>query len=390
MKLKLIAIFFAQLVLLNCLTYAQEQQVDLSFYSPPEQKTKLPIFTDQKIKNVIILIGDGMGFAQISAARIRIAGADGLLHLERMPIAGMVKTHSGNALITDSGAAATALATGHKTNNQMISMTPDGIILETILEAAQQKGMATGLVATSQITHATPAAFGSHVIARSNHTSIASQFLEHKIKVLLGGGKSYFLPKTIPGGKRNDGKNLFDEARSIGYTVVENRTDLLNSNSAYLLGLFADEGLTTKSPEPSLLEMTQKALFILKKDKNGFFLMVEGSQIDWESHGNNQGETIRQMLLFDEAVKEVLDFAEKDRQTLVVLTADHETGGMTINGGKLDGTKLNLEWTTKGHTGVVVPLFAFGPNAQHFTGLLDNTDIPKLISKLAGLNIFSN
>ena len=390
MKSKFIALFIALLALFNCLAFAQEENVDLSFYSPPEQKTKLPLIPDQKIKNVIFLIGDGMGFAQISAARIRIVGADGLLHLERMPIAGMITTHSINALITDSGAAGTALATGHKTNNQMISMTPDGKILETILEAAQQKGMATGLVATSQITHATPAAFGSHVIARSNHYSIASQFLEHKINVLLGGGKSYFLPKTIPGGKRSDNRNLFEEARSKGYAVVENRNDLLNSNSSYLLGLFANEGLTTKSPEPSLLEMTQKALSILKKDKNGFFLMVEGSQIDWESHDNNQEESIRQMLLFDEAIKEVLDFAEQDRQTLVILTADHETGGMTINGGSLNGTNVRLGWTTKGHTGVVVPLFAFGPNAQHFTGLLDNTDIPKLISKFAELNIFSN
>jgi alkaline phosphatase len=176
----------------------------------------------------------------------------------------------------------------------------------------------------------------------------------------------------------------------MGYDVVEHRDDLSNSEHMFLLGLFAHDGMTTKSPEPSLKEMTNKALAILQKNEAGFFLMVEGSQIDWRSHNQDQQGSIRQMLLFDEAVKEVLDFAEKDRQTLVLVTADHETGGMTINGGTLDGSNMNIKWTTRSHTGMPVPLFAFGPNAQQFTGVLDNTDIPKLISKFWELDIFTN
>jgi len=384
MRSKLV-IFFAFLFVINC---SQIKQVAPSYHTAVKQKTKLPLIPNKEVKNVVLLIGDGMSFAQISAARIHTSGANGLLYLERMPITGMIKTHSANKLITDSGAAATALATGVKTVNQRISMDPENKKLLTILEVSQQKEMATGLVATSQITHATPAAFGSHVKSRSNHSSIAIQLLEHKINVLLGGGKAYFLPKSNPDGKRNDDRNLIEEAQSQGYLFVNNREKLLTSNGSHLLGLFAEQGLTTRDPEPSLREMTKKALSILERTQKGFFLMVEGSQVDWACHDNDQEESIRQMLLFDEAIKEVLDFAEKDGQTLVIVTADHETGGLAINGGKLDGSKIQLGWTTKSHTGIVVPVFAFGPKAEHFSGVLDNTDIPILISNCLGIQNF--
>lgn len=378
-------IFFAFLLIVNC---SETKQVDTSFYPALLQDTKLPLLPDKKIKNVILLIGDGMSFAQISAARIHSKGADGLLHLERMPVSGMIKTHSTNNLITDSGAASTALATGVKTVNLRISMDPENKKLLTILEVAQQIEMATGLVATSEITHATPAAFGSHVKWRSNQSSIAVQLLEHKINVLLGGGKVYFLPESKPGGQRKDNRNLIEEAQSQGYQFVDSREKLLSSNGSYLLGLFAGEGLTTRDPEPSLREMTEKALSILENAPKGFFLMVEGSQVDWAAHDNDQEETLRQMLLFDEAVKEVLDFAVKDGQTLVIVTGDHETGGLAINGGQLDGSKIQLEWTTENHTGIVTPVFAFGPKAEYFSGVMDNTDIPILISNFLGVQNF--
>ena len=380
-----LAIFFAFLFVINC---SQIKQVDPSFYPASKQKTKLPLLADKKIKNVVLLIGDGMSFAHISAARIHSKGADGLLNLELMPVTGMIKTHSANELITDSGAASTALATGVKTVNERISMDSENKKLLTILEVAQQKEMATGLVATAEITDATPAAFGSHVKLRYNHSSIAIQLLEHKINVLLGGGKAYFLPTSQLDGKRNDNRNLIEEAQSQGYLFVNNREKLFAANGSYLLGLFAALELTTRDPEPSLREMTKKALSILENTQKDFFLMVEGSQVDWAGHDNDQEEVIRQMLLFDEAVKEVLDFAEKDGRTLVIVTGDHETGGLAINGGKLDGSKIRLGWTTKNHTGIVVPVFAFGPKAEHFSGVLDNTDIPILISNFLGIQNF--
>ncbi len=267
-------------------------------------------------------------------------------------------------------------------------MDPENNKLLTILEDAQQKEMATGLVATSMITYATPAAFDSHVKLRSNQSSIAIQLLEHKINVLLGGGKAYFLPTSKPNGERNDNRNLIEEAQSQGYTFVNDREKLFSSNGPYLLGLFAEQELTTRDPEPSLREMTKKAISILENTQKGFFLMVEESQIDWAGHDNDQEEIIRLMLLFDEAIKEVLDFAEKDGQTLVIVTGDHETGGLAINGGNLDGSKIQLAWTTKDHTAIVVPVFAFGPKAEHFSGVLDNTDIPLLISNCLGIQNF--
>ena len=358
---------------------------------PSSEDGLYPLFPpNSQVKNVVFLIGDGMGLAQVAAARIKTVGADGRLHIERMPIIGLVNTHSANSLITDSAAGATALATGYKTNNGMVSVSPDGKKLYTILEACRDRGMATGLVATSTITHATPAAFAAHVRSRGDQSTIALQLLENRVNVLLGGGKMFFLPQSQPGSKRKDERDLIVEAKKIGYTFVETREQLLKiTNIKYLLGLFQVGALTTTSPkEPSLAEMTQKAIELLSQNRKGFFLMVEGSQIDWACHANDPDNTIRQTVLFDEAVKAALDFALKDKRTLVVVTADHECGGMAINGGSLDGKNLNIGWTTKGHTGVPVPIYAFGPKAEQFTGLHDNTDIPRILARLLDIDNF--
>jgi len=341
-----------------------------------------------RVKNIVLLIGDGMGLTQVAAARIKALGAEGRLYIERMPVTGLINVHSADKLITDSGAASTALATGYKTRNGMIGVNPEGKRLLTILEAARNKGMATGLVVTSTITHATPAAFAAHVKSRYDELTIAVQMLENKVNVMMGGGRAYFLPKEL-GGKRRDGRNLIEEAKAIGYTYVETKDGLQAADGEYLLGLFQMEALTTTaSEEPRLAEMTAKAIEILSRNENGFFLMVEGSQIDWACHRNNPYETIRQTLLFDEAVKVVLEFATRDTSTLVVVTADHECGGMAINGGSLDGRNLEIGWTTGGHTGVPVPIFAHGPGAGYFTGLHDNTEIPRIFAKLLGIEGF--
>jgi len=341
-----------------------------------------------RVKNILLLIGDGMGLTQVAAARIKALGAEGRLYIERMPVTGLINVHSADKLITDSGAASTALATGYKTRNGMIGVNPEGKRLLTILEAARNKGMATGLVVTSTITHATPAAFAAHVKSRYDELTIAVQMLENKVNVMMGGGRAYFLPKEL-GGKRRDGRNLIEEAKAIGYTYVETKDGLQAADGEYLLGLFQMEALTTTaSEEPRLAEMTAKAIEILSRNENGFFLMVEGSQIDWACHRNNPYETIRQTLLFDEAVKVVLEFATRDTSTLVVVTADHECGGMAINGGSLDGRNLEIGWTTGGHTGVPVPIFAHGPGAGYFTGLHDNTEIPRIFAKLLGIEGF--
>jgi len=348
-----------------------------------------PLFPpNSQVENIIFLIGDGMGLTQIASARIKNYGGDGKLNIERMPVTGLINTHSAKELITDSGAAGTALATGYKTNNGMISVSPDGKKLLTILEACRDRGMSTGLVVTSTITHATPAVFASHVISRNDEATIASKLLENKVNVLLGGGKMFFLPESESGSGRQDERALLEEAKKIGYSFIQTRKELKEARGNYLLGLFQLEHLTTNSPEPSLAEMTEKAIELLSKNRKGFFLMVEGSQIDWACHDNDSGNTIRQTLLFDEGVKVTLDFALENKRTLVVVTADHECGGMGINAGSMGGNSLSIGWTTEGHTGVPVPVYAFGPQAERFMGLHDNTEVPRFFAQQLGIESF--
>lgn len=350
---------------------------------------KKDIQTDKNVKNLILLIGDGMGLAQITAGRIKIFGADGRLFMDEFPVVGLVTTHSANNLITDSAAAATAIATGYKTNNGMISVAPDGRRLYTILEACKDKGMAVGLVVTSTITHATPAAFASHVISRKEEPKIASQLIENKIDLLLGGGLCYFIPQTSEGSKRGDDLDLISKAEDLGYRVVKRRKELFDVQGGMVLGLFQFGPLTGEDPEePTLAEMTQRAIEILNQNDRGFFLMVEGSQIDWACHDNDTDNMLRQVRSFDEAVRVAIEFAIRDAHTLVVVTADHECGGASIVGGSLDGKELDIAWTSKKHTGVMVPVFAYGPGAGRFAGIYDNTRLAYMFAELLGIDFF--
>ena len=337
------------------------------------------------VRNVILCIGDGMGLAQVSAARIRVLGALGRLTMESMPITAVVTTCSADKLITDSGAAATALATGYKTRNGMIAVAPDNTKLRTILEACQAKGLSAGLVATSSITHATPAAFGSHSSSRGDEAGIAGQLLGNRIDDLLAGGRMFFLPDTITGSSRSDHRNLIDEATAAGYQYLSNRRELDQATAGRFLGLFQTGELTGDSLEPTLAEMTAAAIRTLRQDKDGFFLMVEGSQIDWGGHSNDIDAVIQEVVQFDAAVKACLEFASDDGHTLVVVTADHETGGLSIIAGFLNGDSLRVGWQSTDHTATQVPLYAYGPQAVRFTGALDNTDIPKKIALILGI-----
>ena len=341
-----------------------------------------------KAYNIILLIGDGMGLAQVTAARVKTRGAFGRLVMERMPVTGLVNTCSADALITDSGAAGTAFATGVKTDNDMIGMNPDPRSCPTILEACKKRGMATGLVATSTITHATPASFAAHVIDRNDEQTIAAQMLGNRVNVLLGGGREFFIPQSAPGSKRNDSRDLIKEAKKAGYAVAQNEAELEKSTSSNLLGLFQLGALVADSQEPTLAEMTRKAIGILSRNKDHFFLMVEGSQIDWACHDNDLDAMIGQVVEFDEAVKTALDFAVRDSHTIIIVTADHETGGLGIVEGSLDGKELKAGWLSKDHTPVMTPLFAFGPGSEVFTGVHENAEIPVLLAGLLGIGIF--
>ncbi len=361
---------------------------DLSFYQGPTETDLYPTLPSRSVRNVIFLIGDGMGLSQVTLARLKAVGLDGKLHLQRMPVNGTIRTHSANNLVTDSAAAGTALACGVKTDNGMIGMTPDHKQYRTILEAAQAKGMATGLVVTSAITHATPASFAAHVESRGDETTIAEQLLANRVDVLFGGGKEFFLPQSEPGSDRKDDKDLIAAARQAGYRLVETSEQLGAVDALPVLGLFGLKALMTAPPAPSLAALTEKAIDLLRDTrkgwfikKRGFFLMVEGSQIDWACHDNDAVHCVWETLCFDEAVKAALDFALADGRTLVIVTADHETGGLTIPGGRIDGSNIRVRWSTSGHSGSPVPVYAFGPKAELFAGVYDNTELPKKIAQ---------
>jgi alkaline phosphatase len=374
---------------------AKSDANDISFYRPSPTTETYPTFRGKKVSNIIFCIGDGMGLGQIELARMKAVGPDGVLYMERMPVVGFTRTYSADALVTDSAAAGAALASGVKTNNGMLGMAPDGTCYQTILEAAKAKGLATGLVVTSAITHATPAAFASHVTSRQMQNKIAEQLVENKVNVLLGGGRKFFLPKSDIHSGRKDEKDLINVAKRAGYTYVQTAEELKSAQGPYLLGLFQLGPLTTKSPEPTLAQLTAKAIEVLNhtekmlfSSKKGFFLMVEGSQIDWACHDNDANSTLRQTLLFDEAVKVAIEFALKDKRTLVVVTADHETGGLTITGGDLKCNDLDVSWSTGGHSAMAVPIYAFGPKADIFAGTYDNTEVPKKFARLLGIKSF--
>ena len=363
-----------------------------SFYRPASSDETLGNITGGKVRNVILCIGDGMGFNHVTLSRHEAVGPDKKLHMERLPVAGIMRTFSANKPITGSAAAATAMASGVKTNNGMIGMTPDKTPHSSILELLISDGWRSGLVATSAITHATPAGFASHVDQRSKQVEIASQMLNNEVDVLFGGGRKFFLPKGIEKGVRKDNRNLLVEAGQRGYQLIETRQQLLVLKQFPVLGLFANEGMTTFSPEPSLAEMTRTAIKVLSKKNSGwfakkpnFFMMVEGSQIDWAAHANDTDRVIRQTLLFDMAVYEAIEFAQRDRHTLVIVTSDHETGGLVL---KDKADAVNPEWTSKSHTAADVPVYAFGPGSERFAGVMDNTDLPKRIAELTGFKEF--
>lgn len=290
-------------------------------------------------KNVILLIPDGMGISYLTATRI-YKGEE--LSFERY-VKGLMKTASADTNVTDSAAAGTAMATGHKTNNGVISVTPDGVKPDSILDAARESGKSTGLVATSRITHATPAVFTAHDPSRGNEVALATEYINN-VDVILGGGRDMFLPES-EGGKQPQ-RNLVEEAKSAGYDYITNRREIGNVTGDQILGLFAMSDLKyeidrDKQNVPSLAEMTKLAVDTLSKNDKGFFLMVEGSQIDWAGHAHDPIAMISDMLAFEQAVDVALEFARNNPDTLVVIVGDHETGGLNI-GNTPGGYKENI------------------------------------------------
>ena len=317
-------------------------------------------------KNIILFIGDGMGIQQVTAAKV----IKGSLEMERCPVSGLVTTWSANELVTDSAAGATAMATGVKVKNGVVSLDAEGQPLKTALEFAEEKKKATGLVSTCAVTHATPAGFAAHVPSRGQQIVIAEQIAASGVDVLFGGGLDYFTPTNNPS------LPALQKEMGVAFTTEEFRKIKMPKKAAALL--YPKHPPYAASREIPLAELTAKAIEILAQDEDGFFLMVEGSQIDWAGHKNNSSNVVAETVDFDDAVGIGLDFAEENGETLVIITADHETGGFAVLGGELDEkTVTKTGFVHGGHTASMVPLFAFGPGCKEFSGFLDNTDIGK-------------
>ncbi|PPQ47747.1 alkaline phosphatase [Paenibacillus peoriae] len=433
--------------------------------------TAMAVEKDTSIKNVIILIPDGMANDATALARWYKGSS---LTLDSMA-SGMVRTHSADAPIADSAPAGTAFATGHKSHTGYVGVLPDEATMPgqqpiaagdakkpvaSILEASKLAGKSTGIIATSEIMHATPADFTAHYPDRKNYDALSMQQAYNGVDVVLGGGG-----KFLEAAGRKDGQDLVAQIKDQGYDFVTTPEGLKNSTSSKLWGSFSPEALAYNldrdaSKEPSLAEMTSKAIDVLSKNDKGFFLMVEGSKVDWAAHANDPTGIISDVLSFDDAVKVAVDYAKQNQNTVVVAVTDHGNGGLTIGSSdttsnydktplasfidplkkaKLTGEGLeaklnadrsnikevlstyfgitdltdeevktikdakegsmnyavgpiiskraNIGWTTGGHTGGDVVLYTYAPNGDHPTGVIDNTDVNKYMTRVLGLDL---
>ena len=338
---------------------------------PYETVTVQPVKSG-RIKNVIVLIGDGMGVEQVSMAWVLNGGR---LNMDNFQYVGGSRTYSANKLITDSSAGGTAIACGAKTNNGYIGVDAQGEPLSSLLHHAQEKGMKTGVTVTCRINDATPADFVCHSDDRHKEADIAAQFVGSGVDFICGGGRQFWE-------NREDGRDLIKEMQAQGYTFVETDEQLKQVRGDKVLGLFAPLDMDPVLDRGPILEdSAEKALEILD-NKKGFFLMIEGSQIDDWGHRHKVGHVAEELFEFDRIVGKVLQWAEKDGHTLVIVTADHATGGMTLVGGSIEERSVKVHFSTKGHNGIVVPVFAYGPHAEEFVGVYENAELSAKIRRL--------
>ena len=323
----------------------------------------------KKVKNIILLIGDGMGLSQVSASQFYNKKTS---NFERFPVIGLTKTSSASDLITDSAAAATAFASGIKTYNGALGVNTDTLAVKTIVEEISKIGISTGIISTSSIVHATPAAFYTHTKNRSMYEDIATQLVSSDIDFFAGGGITYF-------NDRKDKINLILELEKKGFSInteslPKNTKPVFNKKQGYLLASNGMPKILDGRGE-FLTNATKLAIESLSSNEEGFFLMIEGAQIDWGGHDNDAEYLISELIDFDNTIGVALDFAKLNGETLVIVTADHETGGFTLAQDNGDYNKIKPVFSTGGHSATMIPVFAKGPNADDFGGIYENTAI---------------
>ena len=328
----------------------------------------------QEVKNIIYLIGDGMGLT--SASMMQLVNNYEPTIFDKADNVALQKTYSLDNRVTDSAASGTALATGHKTNNTMLGQLPDGTNVESLIELAAAKGKATGIVVTTYLQHATPGAFYAHVPSRHEYATISEQLLTSDIDIAIGGGMAFFEERYGDNGKARQAiaESGFTLHKSIDTELSEER----------ILALLADKEIENRTGY--LAKATTVAINHLENCNEGFVLMVEGSLIDGMGHGNNAEGQKSEMRDFMEAIEVAVAYAREHSDTLVVVTADHETGGLAIVSGNADFNLseqgVEYKWSTGGHSGTMVPIYLYGACAELINGVMENADLGQRLKAL--------
>lgn len=319
-----------------------------------------------QVKNVILMIGDGMGLSHMYSTWVVNKGK---LNIETCDFVGLAKTYCYDRLITDSGAAGTALATGHKVRYHSVGVDTLGMPLISLVDIAKIEGKSAGIVVTCRLNDATPAAFCAHNVDRNEAEAIIADYVDCGADFIFGGGNKYFT-------ERSDGRNILHEMQELGYQIPDNMEDLNAIQSGKVLAVLSDYDLPKPSVRKDMLsDAALKALDLLSQNEKGFFLMIEGSQIDDYGHSNQAAQLMEEIFDFDKTVGAVCKWAAKDGQTLVIVTSDHETGGLTLLGGNLSVGEIETHFSTSNHSGVMVPVYTWGPMSFLFSGIYENIDI---------------
>lgn len=337
-------------------------------------------FGGDSIKNVIIILGDGIGINQVLASRLMIYGPEGKMYCERFPVTGQSNTvPDDDNYITDSGAGATALSTGYKTGRGMIGMSRDSVIRPSLTELFRDAGYSTGVISTGQLSDATPAGFSVKTVSRKLKQQVAADMSNTGINIFLGNSFAF-------DDKVHNGKSASELALDRGYDVIRTKKDFLNSNSERIIALIDSMDIVkevkNKANQLTLADVTNKSIQLLNRNDKGFFLMIEEDGTDEYCHNHDIIGLTTQMKQMDDAIKAAVDFAKKDGKTLVIVTSDHETGGLVIVEANRKTRMMTAAWSTGDHSPQPVPVYAIGPYSYYLTGHYENTHIPRTIAKI--------
>lgn len=369
--MKRVAIVFAAAL---CLCACNNKSTAVTEYTAPYPyiPDTVPAFDENaEVRNVIFMIGDGYGLEQASCAWVCNRGH---LYLDQMPVIGISRTYSANRLITDSAAGGTALAAGSKTNNGHVGVAPDGSDFVTLMGIAQQAGKRTGVVTTCRLNDATPADFCCHNADRDEAEDIVADYLDSKVDVIAGGGLRFWQG-------RKDGRDIIAEMGEKGYNTALTYEEFAAAPDIPALAVLADIELPVALERGDLYRnMVAKTLDLLSAGDNGFFVMLEGSCIDDWLHGNRIDMAVEEALDFDRTIGDVLKWAAADGHTLVVVTADHATACLTLQGGSIADGHVDVHFASEGHNGIAVPYYVWGPGSASFGGIYENAELSRKIA----------